>query len=160
MATIKQINVGGTSYDIKATYDGSGNTISSTYLKLSGGTMSGNITFGDSNIGIQRVGRSMSWNKGRDGAILKSTSLSGYSPLWSVKTNNGSWDIGAYDHSSYTDQLIFTYIKDTNYNGTNATTRQVIIRPNGDAGFGLRNISFGTAAPSGGSNGDIYIQYS
>lgn len=41
MATIKQINVGGTSYDIKATYDGSGNTISSTYLKLSGGTMTG-----------------------------------------------------------------------------------------------------------------------
>ena len=60
MATIKQINVGGTSYDIKATYDGSGNTISSTYLKLSGGTMTGNITFSNSNIGIQRVGRSMS----------------------------------------------------------------------------------------------------
>lgn len=32
----------------------------STYLKLSGGTMSGSITFGDNNIGIQRVGRSMS----------------------------------------------------------------------------------------------------
>ena len=43
MATIKQIKVGGTSYDIKATYDGSGNTISSTYLKLSGGTMTGDL---------------------------------------------------------------------------------------------------------------------
>lgn len=44
MATIKQINVGGTSYDIKATYDGSGNTITSYYVKKSGDTMTGTLT--------------------------------------------------------------------------------------------------------------------
>jgi len=32
MASIKQVKIGNTSYDIKATYDGSGNTITSTYL--------------------------------------------------------------------------------------------------------------------------------
>ena len=30
----------------------------------------------------------------------------------------------------------------------------------GGAGFKCRNISFGTGTPSGGSNGDVYIQYS
>lgn len=30
---------------------------------------------------------------------------------------------------------------------------------NSGAGFYARNISFGTGAPSGGANGDIYIQH-
>lgn len=74
----------------KATQDGDGKTISSTYLKLAGGTMSGNITFGNDNIGIQRVGRSVSWHKGRDSAILKTTSINGYGTIASIKTTNGS----------------------------------------------------------------------
>lgn len=46
MATIKQISVGGTSYDIKATYDGSGNTIASYYCTLSTNqTITGTKTF-------------------------------------------------------------------------------------------------------------------
>lgn len=44
MATISQIKVGGTSYDIKATYDGNGNTITSYYVKKSGDTMTGALT--------------------------------------------------------------------------------------------------------------------
>ena len=39
----------------KATQDGSGNTITSTYLKLAGGTMTGNLTFSGS-AGIQYTG--------------------------------------------------------------------------------------------------------
>ena len=46
MASISQLKVNNTTYDIKATYDGGGNTIASTYLKLSGGTMTGNLTMG------------------------------------------------------------------------------------------------------------------
>lgn len=43
MATIRQIKIGDVNYDIKAQYDGNGNTISSYYLPLSGGYMTGNI---------------------------------------------------------------------------------------------------------------------
>ena len=41
MAYISQLKVGTTTYDIKATADGDGNIIASTYLKLSGGTLTG-----------------------------------------------------------------------------------------------------------------------
>lgn len=118
--------------NIQAGKDGNGNTISSTYLKLSGGTMTGNIVFENNNIGIQRVGRSVGWNKGRDSAIIKTTSLNGYGALASIKTNNGSWDIGAYNNTSFTDDLLFTYVTDTQYNGTSAvSTAQIKILENG-----------------------------
>jgi len=39
----------------------------------------------------------------------------------SVKTTNGSWDIGAYDNDSYKNDLLFNYVADTVYNGSSAT---------------------------------------
>lgn len=89
-------------------------------------SLPGNLSFANANIGVQRVGRSVSWYKGRDGALLKVTSLSGYSPTTSTKTTNGSWEIGAYDNSEYTDDLVFSYVKDTDY--TNNTNNHVEIK--------------------------------
>ena len=94
--------------------------------------LTGNLNFSDANIGIRRVGRSTSWIAGRDGALLRTTSISGYSPAISIKTTNGSWEIGAYNTSSYYDDLIFSYHTDTNYNaGTNNTTAQLRFYENG-----------------------------
>lgn len=45
MAYIKQINVGGTAYDIKAAADASGNIIADTYVNKSGDTMTGDLHF-------------------------------------------------------------------------------------------------------------------
>ena len=106
----------------KATNDSDNNKISDTYLKKSGGVMTGPIS---------RTGVSTNWNKGRDNVLIKTTSLSGYSPLWSAKTNNGSWDVGTYDNSSYTDDLIFTYITDSDYANNNRTTAQIKFLENG-----------------------------
>lgn len=74
---------------------------------------------------ISRNGVSTSWNKGRDNAIFKMSSIIGYSPFASIKTNAGSWEIGSYDATSYRNQLVFSYITDTNYNGTNTVSAQV-----------------------------------
>lgn len=80
---------------------------------------------------ISRIGTSTSWIYGRDKAIFKQSTLNGYSPFASVKTKNGSWDIGAYDHSTYQDQLILSYITDSNYNNnSNDVTRQIRFNPN------------------------------
>ena len=55
--------------------------------------------------------------------------------------------------------MVFTYCTDTNYNAnTNNITRQYRLSHDGSAGFYLRSISYGTAAPSGGSTGDMYLQ--
>lgn len=73
-----------------------------------------------------------SWINGRDNAKIKISRASGYSPAISIKTNNGSWEIGVYDSTSRTDQLIFTYISDSNYNtGANYVTRQYSLKASG-----------------------------
>lgn len=126
----------------------------SSDLALSGGTMTGNITFSDANVGIRRVGRSVSWIAGRDGALLRTTSVSGYSPAISIKTKNGSWEIGAYDNSSFQDDLIFSYCTDSNYSaGTNATTAQIKFLENGHIVGALDgNASTATTASSCSGN--------
>ena len=101
-------------------------------ITYAGGNVSGSLTFNNENIGIQRVGRSVNWNKGRDSALAKTTSINGYGALDSIKTTNGSWDIGAYNNTSYTDDLLFTYVTDAQYNGTSAVhTSQIKFLENG-----------------------------
>lgn len=147
MAYIKQITVGGTAYDIKAAADASGNLIESSYLKLSGGTMTGQIS---------KAGVSKSWHNGRDGALVKMTSINGYSATISSKTANGSWEYGVWNNNI----AYFTYIKDSDYNSnTNTITQQYRLLPDGGNSFALRNISYGTGGASGGSDGDVYIRY-
>lgn len=75
----------------------------------------------DGNIGILngkvRVpGFSTSWVAGRDSAVVKIYSYSGYNAITSMKTTNGSWENGVYTN----DRMYFNYVPDSNYNaGTN-----------------------------------------
>lgn len=85
----------------------------SSDLALTGGKMTGRI---------YREGVASNWHKGRDNSLVAISTKNGYSPLASMKTTNGSWEIGTYDNSSFTDDLLFTYITDTLYNGSTATT--------------------------------------
>lgn len=91
------------------------------WVNVTGDTMSGTLTFSNANIGIARVGRSSSWWNQRDLAMVKMTSLSGLSPCISLKSNNGNWTLATYNHSSYTDKLIFSYTADTTYNSSGST---------------------------------------
>lgn len=79
-------------------------------LPLSGGTMTGQIN---------KAGVGSSWVQGRDNAMARMTSINEYSPFASIKTTNGSWEIGAYNHSQYYDNLIFSYVTDSDYNASN-----------------------------------------
>ncbi|MBQ8043214.1 MAG: hypothetical protein IJ272_03565, partial [Clostridia bacterium] len=79
--------------------------------------------------GIIRNGVSTSWIQGRANALIRTNTLSGYSPTMTVKTNNGSWDIGAYDYAAYADELVFSFCKDTDFNSNNnAVTQQCRLR--------------------------------
>ena len=74
---------------------------------------------------IIRAGNGGSWCEGRDKAMIKMTPIEsgGYCPILSIKTTNGSWEIGEYDHSGSYDNLMFNYITDTDYSGgTNQRT--------------------------------------
>ena len=91
-------------------------------LPLAGGTMTGQI---------KKAGVSKNWVKGRDGAVLFMSSINGYSACISIKTTNGSWQIGAYDNSGYTDQLIFSYTTDTNYTNNSNTANNYTLTTGG-----------------------------
>jgi hypothetical protein len=102
------------------------------YLKLSGGTMAGDITLKNTgntvNAHILRSGISQSWYQGRNSAMIKTTSYSGYDAILSMKTTAGDWSLGVYNDN----KLYFTYILDSNYNaGTNTTTAQIRFDPDG-----------------------------
>ncbi|MBO7210857.1 MAG: hypothetical protein J6V44_07595 [Methanobrevibacter sp.] len=126
------------------------------YLARSGGTMTGDITLNNSNVNIVRAGISQSWYQGRNSAMIKTTSYSGYDAILSMKTTAGDWALGVYNDN----KLYFTYILDSNYNtNANTTTAQIRFDPDGNiaatkfsgSGAGLTslnasNISTGTLA--------------
>ena len=64
---------------------------------------------------ISRTGSSVMWVQGRSYPIIKTVSYTGYNAILSMKTTNGSWDLGVYsDNTAY-----LTYITDTDYNNIN-----------------------------------------
>ena len=77
---------------------------------------------------LQTAGVRTAWHKGRDNALVRTTAVNGYSPLASAKTTNGSWEIGTLhdaNSTSYTDDLIFSYVTDADYANNNRTTCQI-----------------------------------
>ena len=81
---------------------------------------------------ISWSGSNSSWVNGRDNARLKTTSINGYSPFYSIKTTNGSWDVGVYGADGYDEHLIFSHISDTNYNnGNNSADCGIRFYPDG-----------------------------
>lgn len=74
-----------------------------------------------------REGSGQLWVNGRNGALLRETSVAGYHTLWSLKTTDGSWDFGEYNAGSAWNNIpVLTYITDSDYNsGNNRDTYQI-----------------------------------
>ena len=89
------------------------------YLPLAGGTMNNGAQ-------ITRTAKGVSWVYGRDSALIKDTTSSGYHALWSLKTTEGSWEFGEFQNDINSNNVpILTYITDTNYaNKKNTVTYQ------------------------------------
>lgn len=103
---------------------------------------------------IIRGGSSQAWVNGRDGALLRETSVSGYHALWSLKTTNGSWDFGEYNAGSgWNNVPVLSYITDSNYNSGNNTTTYQIRFPL-DSGTVALTKNIPTSLPANGGNAD------
>ena len=76
---------------------------------------------------IIREGSGQLWVTGRNGALLRETSVVGYHTLWSLKTIDGSWDFGEHAAGSAWNNIpVLSYITDSNYNsGNNTPTYQI-----------------------------------
>lgn len=110
-------------------------------LPLSGGTMTGQISRGDT---------ASSWIGARSKAAIRTTvnaSSGSFYPVASAKSVNGSWDIGALGNNLY-----FSYATDTNFNaGTNSTTL-AYINTSGNFSGKAANVT-GTVAIGNGGTG-------
>ena len=99
----------------------SGSDYNTLVLTAAGGNLSssGQITC---------TGRSTSWISGRDSAMIRTTSYTGYGAITSMKTTDGAWEMGVYTSNN----MYFTYTPDTYYNsGTNNGYTQIRLDPSG-----------------------------
>lgn len=102
---------------------------------------------------ITRAGNNVSWIKGRDGALIRQDSYTGYNPIFSCKTTNGSWELGPYDNNI----LYFTYGTDSNHKtGNNSVERPLRLMPG--KGVLLSGLNYGTSLPSSGTNGQVFFK--
>ena len=102
-------------------------TANSLRLDCANLLINGIIYINNVNAQIRREGSSQMWVNGRNGALLRETSVAGYHALWSLKTTNGSWDFGEYNAGSAWNNIpVLSYITDSNYNsGNNEPTYQI-----------------------------------
>ena len=117
------------------------NTETAKCLKLTGGTMSGQIE-GASNGGAY-------W-RGRDYAAIKTTSASTntyFYPITSNKTQSGTWEIGTYG-----EDLALHYQSDTDYTNQTNTGTALRINTTGDFTGNAANVT-GTVAIANGGTG-------
>lgn len=63
-----------------------------------------------------RNGISSSWYNGRDHAMIRQDTSTGYNPILSLKTTNGTWEVGHYNEADWHNMLLFNYKDDTSYN--------------------------------------------
>lgn len=89
------------------------------YINASGDSMTGTLT----GTRFTAPGISSSWWNGRDNAIYRVSSANGYSAAMSIKSTNGSFEIGHYNASGWHNTLLFNYKDDTSYaNGGNSNS--------------------------------------
>lgn len=74
---------------------------------------------------VRVPGFSTSWVSGRDSAVVRIPSYSGYNAITSMKTTNGSWENGVY----LNDRMYFNYVLDSNYNAGTNSAAQIWLGP-------------------------------
>jgi hypothetical protein len=118
-----------------------------SYVSLGGSTMNTHAT-------ISRTGSSVSWYQGRLHPIIKTTSYTGYNAILSMKTTNGSWDLGVYS----SDTAYLTYISDTNYNSSTNTTTYQLTFPKKTGTLAVTS-DIPTSLPANGGNAETVDNY-
>lgn len=143
---IKQINTGGVAYDIKAAADASGNIITDTYLKINPRFSTAKGTNPSSNTYL-------SWCTLENSGSATKNRLALVESAW---VTDGTSRLNLYAYSSASNST--NYIGLVCYYPSSGNPYVYVSGQDVDSAA-VRNISYGTDAPSGGSNGQIYIRY-
>ena len=118
LTTSHRLLVEDPSGNLRSTTVGAVNNHTHSYLPLSGGDTSGNIS--------RTSYKGGAWISGRDNAAIRTTSSvnsSSFAPVVSAKTQLGSWDLGPCNPDEH---FYFSYATDTNYSAGNNSTNSNI----------------------------------
>ena len=118
LTTSHRLLVEDPSGNLRSTTIGAVNNHTHSYLPLSGGSTSGNIS--------RTSYMGGAWINGRDNAAIRTASSvnsSSFAPVASAKTQLGSWDLGPCNPDEH---FYFSYASDSNYNAGNNSTNSSI----------------------------------
>jgi hypothetical protein len=86
----------------------------------------------DANYSIAKPGKGSNWNGSHNNAMIRMTSVNGWSPLLAQKVTNGYWILGHYNYynekdknSDFRNQWVFGYLADSNLEGTTGASNSL-----------------------------------
>lgn len=104
-------------------------------VNISGVTTHHNNIQMDANYSISKPGKSSAWSGSHNNAMIRMTSVNGWSPLLAQKATNGYWILGHYNHynekdekdknSDFRNQWVFGYLSDSNLEGTTGASNSL-----------------------------------
>lgn len=104
-------------------------------VDISGVTTHHNHIQIDANYSIAKPGKSSAWFGSHNNAMIRMTSVNGWSPLLAQKATNGYWILGHYDHynkkdekdknSDFRNQWVFGYLSNSNLEGTTGASNSL-----------------------------------
>ena len=108
--------------DISYQFQVTGTSNFTDSVDISGVTTHHNNIQIDTNYSVAKPGKSSTWYSSHTNAMIRMTSVNGWSPLLAQKTTNGYWILGhyneKYENYGYIDQWLFGYLADRNLEGT------------------------------------------
>ena len=128
-------------------------------VDISGVTTHHNSIQMDANYSFSKPGHSVNWNQSHSMAMIRITTVNGWTPILAQKSSTGYWTLGHWDLNNFKDEWVIGFLSDTNLSGVanakNDLTTKYRIRNVG----GEKNLIFASYNTQvGSSTNPVYIK--
>lgn len=128
-------------------------------VDISGVTTHHNSIQMDANYSFSKPGHSVAWNQSHSMAMIRITTVDGWTPILAQKSSTGYWTLGHWNLNSFKDEWVIGFLSDTNLSGVanakNDLTTKYRIRNVG----GEKNLIFASYNTQvGSSTNPVYIK--
>lgn len=118
--------------DISYQFQVTGTSNFTDSVDISGVTTHHNNIQIDANYSVAKPGKNSLWYGSHTNAMIRMTSVNGWSPLLAQKATNGYWILGHYNkkdendkNNDFRDQWLFGYLSDSNLEGTTGASNSL-----------------------------------
>lgn len=128
-------------------------------VDISGITTHHNSIQMDANYSFSKPGYSVNWNQSHSMAMIRITTVDGWTPILAQKSSTGYWTLGHWNVNNFKDEWVIGFLSDTNLSGVanakNDLTTKYRIRNVG----GEKNLIFASYNTQiGSSTNPVYIK--